>query len=951
MPQLNTSYEQKYAVVSKSGDMIVLRVLDEDLYNTYWKEFISADVKIDAPPMYLRIEQVPPETVLVDQYADFIPEIPIVSLEVDNVRTNVTDRVVSNTPNTEVPGLYRIDYYLNVTAQFTYPIWSSYVSVQQRPVLRNAAARWVRDSYIVETLNRLVMEPQFMEALHAAGEPLYGFMEANQHPSIKAGNLGSYVGIQAWGAGGAFNDKSNGIFITGARLPQGSVIIYQRRMLQLREPTYPDTFNGFHHMDPNTHKRTDAVYQTGSVIRSGDETYISIRKASNEIPLSDTNYWTKGYLYKFNVLNGTESLDLPKGILPVGKGGVEHIWVTVDDQGYSFWVDIANQQSLGLYRGYYDRKNFADYGPGDIVSYITEDSIRLYRRKATDIQSPETLAYPPGHHLNPAWDTIYTHFGDDNSPLLGDDFVVPHTNATNAIIAKTWSVSEEMCSAYGHMMGIPDLIIKECGAKWSALLFALLSRTRNTFEGLRICFQAVGLDVKNIRLSEPSIAYHCRPNDEPEILVEDIYAQHRNLQRLIANIDSLAPEGQAEAKEGNLRYVTEENAGDNKDEIDVAIQQYSESEHAWITRYRFNRIEPAQNFNNRYYQGDLNILARLAEDAVVDLGDGNPWVKESAWSGKASALPDACIRYEIPIYIFLRLKMWLYAENNIEMQGFVYSGVFDGQRAGGSNIIELFPSKYFNPSGEFITIDTGVFEYDGTDWVEIPYTRMNERGSKIYAFDHMVNPIRIRALDKDKTEFVRYWQSSHTTGLLGLSSSVSTINDVPYNPDYPDHFHNITDPAVTDESDLVLLNGYVGVTALYRIKGLKPDYAMALRWMYILNDTAEEETWALSETERFAEYGEIAVSPMFPFEGSLSELKATLTSIDAPGQSGNIQFRWDGNALVIMNSMPFAIRLKDSSNKVIGIYGIVAGEYTLTSLDWNIYRMDTPIDSVRLMFS
>ncbi len=952
---INTSYAQEYVVVSKTANMAVLRVVDDSLYHTYWKEFISAKIEKESPPMYLRIEQVPPETVLVDQYATFIAELPLVTLEVGDERINVTDRIATNTPNTEVPGLYRIDYRINISHEFSSPIWASYVSIQQRPILRRAAANWVRDSYIVQTLNRLIMEPQFMEALHAAGEPLYGFMEANQHPSLRAGDLIKYKGIEAWGAVGAINSKSNGIFITGEKLPQGSVVIYQRRMLQLREPVWPDPLGAFHHMNPETHARTPNAYDRGNVVRKGDASYVCINNADDDIPLSNQDYWRQGYLYKFAVLNGDAEFKLPTGRLKVGKGGVEHIWAAVDNQGYSFWVDIVNVSSIGAYRGYYDRKNYADYGPDDIVSYIADDSVRLFKRKRTDIQDPGTLQYPPNHHLNPAWEEIYCHFPDEHSPLFSDYFVVPHTNAANAIMSKTWSVSEEMCQAYGNMMGIPPEITKECGAKWSALLFALLSRTRNTFEGLRLCFRAVGLDVANLHLSDPSIAYHCKPGADDEKLVEDVYEQHANLRKLIAKIDTLRPEQEAEEVEGSLRYVTEKIAEDdpahvNSNEVNVAIQQYSNGE--WVTRYRFERIEPAQHFNNRYYEGDLDVLARLAEDAVKDLGDDHTWIKESAWAGNPSKLADVCLAYEIPIYIYLRLKLWIYGENKIELQGSSYTGLSDGQRCGAKNVIQLFPTRIFSRAAhDFVDIPTGVFrEVDG-EWEEVPYTRLDEHGAKIYEFIGLQYPLRIHALDMDGVTFIRYWQSTHTFGLLGLPEGASTINDVPFNN--PDHFHNVTDPDITDETDLMLLNGLVGVTAFYRMKGLHAKDAKALRWMYVLGDTEEEETWALSDTEAFTGLADIDASDVYPFEGTVDQLKAALDKITDSAQTGGneISFAWDGDVLVLQDAIPAVIYMRDSLGMVIGAVGLIRTEYTLTPEDWAIYRMGTPTDAVRLEFS
>lgn len=955
MPTLNRTYEGDYVIVSKEGGYAVLRVVGDGAYNAYWKEFIHAKVADAEVPMYLRIEQTPPDTALVDQYAPFTPELPIVWLEAGDEHINVTDRVTANTPNTEVPGLFRIDYRVNLSHQFSSPIWASYVSVQQRPVLRKAAAGWTRDSYVIRTLNRLVMEPQFMEALHAAGEPLYGFMEANQHPSVKATNLSKYEGMQAWGAGGVYNDSANGIFITGEKLPQGSIVIYNNRMLQLREPVWPDPIGAFYHMNPFTRERSKRTCTKGSVVRNGDYSYICVADTTAATPTGDAKSWCQGYLYKYSVLNGDDSFTLPRGLLPVGEGGVEHIWITVDDQGYSFWVDIAHQTSLGAYRGYYDRKNYADYGTGDIVAYISEDSVRLYKRKATDIQAPETLMYPPGHHLNPAWDEIYARFEGEHSPLFGDSYIVPHTNAANAIVAKTWSVSTEMCHAFAHMVGIPDTIVKECGAKWSALLFALLSRTRNTFEGFRACFRAVGLDVTNLRLSQPSIAYYCKEGNTEE-QVEDIYTQHENLRKLIANIDTLAPEGAAEEKDGALRYVTESTAGadGNADEIGVAIQQYSETEGLWVTRYRFahymDPTRPIQDANNRYYKCDLDVLARLAEDAVADLGDGRTWVKESAWAGSPSALVSACLKYEIPIYIWLILKMNLYAENKVEMQGFAYSGLFDGQRGGTRNVIELHPTRFFSHAEKkFIEVDTGVFQLVGEDWIQIAPDKIDNSGVKTYVFDGIQENLRIMAIDRSNWVFDRYWQSTHTFGLLGLASSTSTDNYVPITADTPaSHFRNITDPEITDETPLVLMNGRVGVTAMYKPRGLRPASGEALRWMYVLQD--DDTTWTLDDSTPFTGFGPIGVQGEGAFGGSISTLKSVLVSItDAASGGEAISFAWDGDVLVLHNCMPRTIYLKNNAGDVLLAIDLAPGSHTLDANDWAEYHGDDVV-SVRIGF-
>lgn len=952
MPPFNTSYEQKYAVVSNSGSQVVLRVLDDSLYSTYWKEFVSAHIHTDNPPsppiapIYLRIEQAPPPVTLVPQYAAFSPEPPVVSIEVNGTSVPASHLVSFNSPNTEVPGLYRVDYRLALPGDaFSSPIWSSYVSVQQCLALRRSAGQFVRDSYPLRTLSRLVMEPQFLEALHAAGEPLYGFMAANQHPSVHASALPQYAGAQAWGAVAPYRGTA-GIFITGRKLPQGSVIVYQRRLLQLREPVWPDPVGALRGMDEN-HELTPSGYPKGTVVRKGDTSYICINDADDSIALGNPDYWKTGFLYKFNVLNGDVPV-LPSGPLPVGRGGVEHIWITVDDQGYSFWVDMANVSSLGPYRGYYDRHQYADYCTGDIVSYISEDSVRLYRRKATDIQPESTLAYPPGHHLNPAWEEIYAQFPEDRQPLLSDYFIVPHTNASNAIVSKTWSVSEAMCEAYGNMIGIPPIIVKECGAKWSALLFALLSRTRNTYEGLRICLRAVGLDIETLRLSDPSIAYYCMPDTTME-KVDDIYEQHANLRKLLAHIDTLAPGASAVPEDGNLRYVTADmisHGEGNPMDKDVSIQQYSKAEERWVTRYRFSVVEPSQCHNNRYYKAELNVLARMAEDAIVKLGDGEDWVKESAWAGNPSALLASVLSYEIPIYVYLTLHMRLYSETSMVMKGSVYSGIFDGQRGGCKGILELHPSRHFSRSARgYVDVETGVFRLEDNAWKIVPPTRTDpDTGIKVYEFDGLAYPIRIGAINTDRIAFVRYWQSTHTFGLLGKLESDTTDNPVPYEPG---KFRNVTDPDINDETPLMLINGLVGVTALYRPKVLKAN-AEALRWMYVLKG----EGWELNESDAFTGMESILSSSYETYEGTVAELKEELSYITGTAHSAGtrIPFEWSGDNIIFRGRMATAIYLWDASGNMLGAYGFTPGEYTLTDADWAEYASQANTVSMRIGF-
>ena len=926
MTRLNTSYAQKYVVVSKSATSVTLRVADDALYQTYWKEFISADPVLDPDSyvMNIRIEQAPPAITLVDQFSNFIPELPLVWLEVAGRRYNVTSRVTFNTPNTEVPGLFRIDYRLDLGKKASTAFWESYVSIQQRPLLRKAAAGWVRDSYIIQTLNRLVMEPQFMEAIHAAGEPLYGFMQANQHPAIRASQLEKYANIEVWGGGDSAGVQGDStIFITGLKLPQGSIVIYRQRILQLKEPVYPEVSGGVTPMDHETYTRAPKASREGTVCRSGKTSYICVRDTDSPSSFEDTSVWKTGYLYRFSALDGA-AIVLPKRRIPIEKGNIEHVWVTVDNQGYPFWVDIAHTAEIGVYRGHYDKKNFADYGSGDLVSYVDGESIRLFSRKRTDIQAADTLIYPPGHYRNPAWEEVYCHLPDDTFPLLSEYYVLPHTNATNAIIAKTWSVSEEMCRAYSHMVGIPESIVNACGAKWSALLFALLTRTRNTYDGFRMCMRAVGFDVRNLRLTDPDISYEC-----DGVLTSDIYAQHENLRKIAENISTLAPIGQYEEKEGCLRYNAEDPG---------VIEQYTNG--SWVSRYRFSRIEPAQCHNNRYYDGDIDVLARLAEDAVKDLGDEKTWIKGPSWSGEYSKLIADVIEYEIPIYVWVRLHLHLYDESKIETETAIYSGILDGQRCGGRITLELFPSRHFNLGNHnYVEIPTGVYHYIDGEWREIEPSRYNEeRSSKIYDFDTVQYPIRIRARDLDKNIFVRYWQSTHTFGLLGLAESEST-----------DHFRDVTDPNVTDESDLMLANGYVGVTALYRPKNLRVETGLARRWTYILGEGPDGDVWKLSETEPFTTWVDAAANDIYPVELDMASFKEALAEIRADLQGGAIiPFAWDGDTLILKGPSPAYACFKDIDGNVLGAISLTPPTGAITSDDCAEYGQ---VDTVKLTFA
>ena len=182
-----------------------------------------------------------------------------------------------------------------------------------------------------------------------------------------------------------------------------------------------------------------------------------------------------------------------------------HVWAPVDLRGYIFSVDVLNAPQLGIYWGYYSPKHFKDYGTGDIVAYVSDNVLYLYRRNNTDIRDDALEeTYRPGNYKNPHWEEIYAYWGGH---LIRDNrrWIRPVSNATNAVIAKTGSLSEDMCRAYAYILGIPDEIVDAIGSKCSVFLYILLQRTRNTFDGFRYAFNAIGLDVSDLHRVYPTV--------------------------------------------------------------------------------------------------------------------------------------------------------------------------------------------------------------------------------------------------------------------------------------------------------------------------------------------------------------------------------------------------------------------------------------------------------------
>ena len=117
---INTSYDQRYVVVSSTEDTVTLRPISEGLLQTYWQQFFSGRLvysKEPPGPVTIRLQQAPPPVLRVDAYTALHIEYPRVVAICDGVETDISSLVTSNKPNTDVPGLYIISYVLPLPGQ------------------------------------------------------------------------------------------------------------------------------------------------------------------------------------------------------------------------------------------------------------------------------------------------------------------------------------------------------------------------------------------------------------------------------------------------------------------------------------------------------------------------------------------------------------------------------------------------------------------------------------------------------------------------------------------------------------------------------------------------------------------------------------------------------------------------------------------------------------------
>ena len=184
---IDTSYNRRYTVVAVTKDGVILRpIVEEGADNpipTYWKEFIRKYTDEPIPEdayLTVNLTQLPAEVLSVDAYVDYVVEYPRAEVRVGSITIDVSDRISCNHPNPETPGLYALDFMLSIDdgeGYTTQPIWRSWVSIDEPPILRHVITPWNRENRTIADLNRLVIEPQFMEALYEAGVPLYNFQQ------------------------------------------------------------------------------------------------------------------------------------------------------------------------------------------------------------------------------------------------------------------------------------------------------------------------------------------------------------------------------------------------------------------------------------------------------------------------------------------------------------------------------------------------------------------------------------------------------------------------------------------------------------------------------------------------------------------------------------------------------------------------------------------------------
>lgn len=946
---INTSYKRDYVVLAVTREGVILRPVstdDSDPIPSYWKEFIKENVEEpyseDMVPT-LRLTQLPTEVLCVDAYVDYTIEFPRAEVRVGNTIIDVSDKIACNHPNPETPGLYALDFTLSLMGEAASPIWRSYVSIDEPPLLRQIITPWNRESRPIADLNRLVIEPQFTEAMYEAGVPLYNFQQANAPAAVSQANALRYKDSRAF-------IKSGRVFITGPQLPVGTEVVVNNSKRTLGVPLMVPKF------------RQLTAYGAGEVVSYGGYQYYAVSDIPrHEIPdpdddtktkmgsiIPDTIYenedgeivmcWLAGFYYTI------ADIDMPDG-----EYALTSLWSVLDVNGYLFKMDLKRAFPVHHYWGHYNRKYFYDYAPGDLVSVISDNVIYLYQRNETSIDEKgieET--YRPGHYKNPHWTEVYSA---SNESLLRDPAIIPYTNAANAIVSKTYPVRDEAFRLYARMVGMPVELVDAIGTKKSVLLWAMLYRTRETFPGIRAAMRAIGMDIPDLHREYPSVIYS--KYGTPIGNVYDEIATVKSIARSIeadkvwtgsGNPDINNVKDMRNVKYADIPWVRYAREGEDPD----TVFEYDINEKKWVALYAFKHIGSDKSpelydfsVNNRYYKATANLLDRLAKECVVDIDDGQQWVDHNAVGSIIGSLSEL-LHYEIPIYIYFRLKLKLIAIGHASLKG-VSGGVALMDAWGGPIGLKLFPAKYF----DFRTLRIEIYYPTLLYSYEQPTSSESDEGWTEYT-DYVIGE-NFRYFAFEKAVYIRMkfpptasgiqfvenpdgkWISQFTIGCLGNPASPGTGD---YKPDPGDHgFSGFMDAThLGAGTDLYLCKGMVGATM--RIKPNNLDVsAECLHWQYYLSDP---EKWVMDEERPFAGWSAIEVRLFGYWSGDVAAFKDAIAAVSIP--DGDVPFKWDEDepaTMYIGGDASSIVYLWNSDGYVIGML-----QFTFTA-DLNVAGLDS----------
>lgn len=965
---VDTSYKQSYIVVSASADGVVLRPVDDDTLLTYWREFLSGYVTEPLPEDVLPVitlTQLPAEVLKVDAYVDYVVEYPRVSVSYGNYTVDVSDRVSVNHPNPETPGLYALDFTISVSGEKTTPIWRSWVSIEEPPLLRHIVTPWNRSNKALADLNRLVIEPQFNEALYEAGVPIYNFQQANAPAAVSQFAAMKYRDSRAIVI-------DNRLFISGPRLPVGTEVVVNGLSRMLGVTLICPQFS-----NQDIYTQGDLVSYCGSDYYALEDVptrqYPDPKDETKTITGSvlptatfaedgvDRTYWLRGCYYSVE----------PMG-LPDGEYELTSLWAVLDVGGYMFKMDLLRAFPVRHYWGHYDRKYFLDYAAGDLVSVIDDNVITLYQRNDTSIaEDGIEESYRPGHYKNPHWTEVYS---ESNSTMLRDPIIKPYTNATNAVVSKTCPAREEAFRIYAKMVDIPYALVDALGSKYSVLLWAMLYRTRETFPGIKAAMNAIGMDITNLRRASPSVIYSQYSEGGIKTEIKDVYTEMGKVKQIAKSVkaDKVWTEGRSllvkDDPDMEVPWIRYSQEGEDPDTVWVYVRNNGTSDAGnWEKFYSFGHIgsdrdvsEYDYSVNNRYYRADASLLDRLASDGIIDMGDGLQWIDDDTYVGLSLALT-TLLSYEIPIYIYFRLKVRLATVGHTRLRG-VSKPVFLQDSWGGPIGLKLFPGKYF----DFISMQvkecypTVFYSYEplaedspDSDWTKcIDFV---DKGTyRYFAFDQAVY-LRVkytgddasvifkvaRGIDyEDRGEVLRYkwcWTSRYTIGCLGNPDSPGT-DDYKVRPgDHGfDGFEDATQMNPTDNdrhgSDIYLCKGIAAITLRIATDNLKVT-AEAMQWQYIFNDP----NWTMDEVLPFADWELLdGVKMVGCWVSDVAAFKNMIVSVTSP-EASNLECKWDTDepTLYVRGGIPRFLYLWDRQ-------GFIRGMLIVPFTDRLVDKLDNP---------